>query len=171
MSVDVDKLVIVNYPHPVLRQKAAPIEQITDQVRVVAKRMLQLMHEAPGIGLAAPQVGLPWRMFVASDSGQAEDDRVFINPRLVEPAEETEAIDEGCLSLPGINVKVRRPTGISIEATDLEGNDFRLSSDELAARVWQHEYDHLDGVLIIDRMSPIDKLANRKAIKLLEAQT
>ena len=106
---------------------------------------------------------------MACDTGEEKDDRVFINPRLMDAGGESESVEEGCLSLPGINVNVRRPVAISIEATDLDGKMFRLQSEGLAARIWQHEYDHLDGKLILDRMTRIDKLANRKALKQLEA--
>jgi len=169
MPVKAEDLKIVRYPDPVLRREALPIDELTDEVRHVARRMIELMHEAEGVGLAAPQVGLSWRMFVANATREPDDDRVFINPVLSDPARETEPRDEGCLSIPGVTVQVRRPRSIAIQATDLEGNRFTLTSDELPARVWQHEYDHLDGVLILDRMTPIDRLANRRAIKELEA--
>lgn len=169
MSVDPDKLAIVLYPAPVLREKAQPIEVVDETVRAVAKRMIELMHQAPGVGLAAPQVGLPWRMFVANPTGQEGDDRVYINPRL-ELGPDLAPRDEGCLSLPNISVEVKRPTSATIHAIGLDGQPFEESSeDELLAIIWQHEYDHLDGVLIIDKMGPMDRMANRKAIKELEA--
>ncbi|MEX2212621.1 MAG: peptide deformylase [Phycisphaeraceae bacterium] len=168
MAIDPNKLEIVNYPHPVLRAKAKTVAEITDEVRAVAIKMLQLMHEAPGVGLAAPQVGLSWRLFVANPTGEPEDDRVFINPTLKEPSRNVEDYEEGCLSLPDIRADIRRPKAITITATGLDGKPFTLTSDELPARVWQHEYDHLDGVLILDRMSPADKIAVRKKIKELE---
>jgi peptide deformylase len=170
MSVKADQLKIVLYPHPVLRKKAKPLSEITPEVRDVAARMIFLMHEAPGVGLAAPQVGLPWRLFVANPTGKPEDDRVFINPVLRDPGEEPEAYEEGCLSLPDIQASVTRPKLITVEAIGLDGKKFTLTSDELPARIWQHEIDHLDGVLILDRMTPIDKLSNRRAIKELEAE-
>lgn len=169
MAVDSTQLRIVLYPDPVLRRKAEPVQRITDEVRAVALKMLQLMHEAPGVGLAAPQVGLPWRMFVANPTHDPAEDRVFINPVLSEQARELVDYEEGCLSLPDIRADIRRPIGITITATDLDGRPFTLTSDDLPARIWQHEYDHLDGVLILDRMSPIDRMANRKLIRQLEA--
>lgn len=168
--MDVKSLRIVLYPDPVLQRRAAPIESIDEEIRSVAERMIELMHEAEGVGLAAPQVGLGWRMFVANPSGEAGGDRVFINPELRDAAERVEAENEGCLSLPGVSAEIRRPAAITIEATDLEGRPFTLSSEELPARVWQHETDHLNGVLILDRMGPLDKRANRKAIKQLESR-
>ena len=165
-----EQLRIVLHPDPVLRKKAKPVDPIDTTVQVVAEKMLQLMHEAPGVGLAAPQVGLSWRMFVANaspDQNPAED-RVFVNPTLSEAGSEVEPYEEGCLSLPDIRADIRRPKQITITAQDLDGQTFSLTSDQLPARVWQHEYDHLEGVLILDRMSPIDRMANRRALRELE---
>lgn len=168
MPVDADKLQIVYFPHPVLREKAQPLGAVTDEVRAVAERMVELMHEARGVGLAAPQVALPWRLFVANPTGHDGDDRVYINPVLSEPTRDTEQAEEGCLSIPNVTASIMRPIGITIEATDLEGNRFTESADQLLARIWQHEHDHLEGVLILDRMTPSDKRANRKAIAALQ---
>lgn len=168
MAIEPQQLVIVHYPHPVLRQKAEAIAEVTEEVKAVAEKMIELMHEAPGVGLAAPQVGLPWRMFVANPTGEAGDDRVYINPELSEAGGGNAARDEGCLSLPGVTVEVTRPAEIKIRATNLEGKAFEDAGDDLIARIWQHEYDHLDGVLIIDKMSPMDRMANKRAIKELE---
>ncbi|MGB0768438.1 MAG: peptide deformylase [Phycisphaeraceae bacterium] len=168
MAIDPDQLAIVSYPDPVLRIRAEPIAVIDDEIRTIASRMLELMHAAPGVGLAAPQVGLPLRLFVANPTGEPEDDRVYINPELIDPQPGKAARDEGCLSLPNITVEVHRPEGITIRARNLDGDPFEETADGLLARIWQHEYDHLDGVLIIDKMSPMDRMANRKAIKELE---
>ena len=168
MSVDPRKLRIVLYPDPVLRAKAAQVPRIDDELRCVIARMTELMHQADGVGLAAPQVGLSLRLFVANATGDAADDRVFINPVLLAPSQEIEAASEGCLSIPEVRGEVRRPRAITIEACDERGEKFTLTSDALPARIWQHEVDHLDGVLILDRMSPLDKLANRRRIKQLE---
>jgi peptide deformylase len=170
MAVDVENLKIVTYPAPVLRGKAKSVPAVTDEVRRVALRMLQLMHEAPGIGLAAPQVGLPWRLFVANPTGEPADDRVYINPVLSQPSRKLEDYEEGCLSLPGINGHIRRPIGITIEALDLQGQPVCRSAEGLEARVWQHETDHLDGVLILDRMPPMDRMASQNALRELEAK-
>lgn len=169
MSVDPATLAIVHYPQSVLREKTRPIESVDDQVRAVARRMIELMHEAPGIGLAAPQVGLPWRLFVANPTGNPEDDRVYINPHLELHPGDKASSDEGCLSLPNITVEVTRPTRVTITATDLQGERFEETSDQLLARIWQHEFDHLEGVLIIDKMSLMDKMANKRALRELEA--
>lgn len=178
MPVDPARLTIVHYPDPRLRKRAAAVTLgrggASHEVRAVAARMLQLMHEAGGVGLAAPQVGLSWRLFVANPAGAdaaagAGQDRVFVNPTFADPSSDTGEYEEGCLSIPGVHVNVRRPVRITIRAYDLDGKSFDLTSDALPARVWQHETDHLEGVLILDKMTAIDRLANRRTLQELEA--
>lgn len=169
MPIDSEQLRIVHFPDPVLRQRAEPVPEITDEVRAVASRMLELMHDAKGAGLAAPQVGLSWRLFVTAAGEEDDQDRVYVNPVLSGLSGPPEGADEGCLSLPGITAEVRRPTTATITAQDLDGGTFTLTSDEWLARVWQHEFDHLEGTLILDRMTPMSRLATRKAIKELKA--
>ena len=167
--VDPASLSIVLYPQPVLRQVAQPVPEVTDHIKAVAAKMIELMHAAPGVGLAAPQVGLPWRMFVANPTGEAGDDRIYINPMITpDPAAGNAARDEGCLSLPQVTVEVIRPLQVTIQATNLQGETFEDTHDELLARIWQHEYDHLEGILIIDKMSTIDRMANKRALRELE---
>ena len=168
MALRVEQLRIVHYPSAVLRTPAKPIDQVTEEVRAVAHRMLTLMHEARGVGLAAPQVGLSWRLFVVNATGEPGDDRIFINPVLADPSPETHVREEGCLSIPGVHADITRPIAITIHALDERGERFSLTSNDLDARVWQHEMDHLDGVLILDRMPPMERLANRRAIRELE---
>jgi len=168
MTLPIDPLKLLHYPDPVLRTPTRPIEKVTDEVRQVALRMLEIMHEAPGVGLAAPQVGLSWRMFVTNTGGESGVDQVFINPVLTHPSRAVTEYDEGCLSLPGVTVPIRRPKRIAINAIDLDGNPLSLVSEELSARVWQHECDHLECTLIIDRMAEIDKIANKKILRDLE---
>jgi peptide deformylase len=184
MTARPDELRILSYPHPALRQRAKPVDGVTEEVREVARRMIDLMHEAEGIGLAANQVGLALRLFVAdvAHSDHPDDERsltsdpvsatrgpvVYINPVLSEPRRDLVGMDEGCLSLPEIRGEVRRPSQITITATDLEGSRFTLRGGGLLARCWQHEMDHLDGVLIIDRMLQIDRMKHRNAIRDLE---
>ena len=161
-------LSIVLYPDPVLRREAAPVPAVDDAVRAVAKDMLRLMHEAPGVGLAAPQVGLSWKLFVANPTGKPEDDKVYINPQLVDPKGPLDPYEEGCLSLPGIRVEVTRPSTITIKAMDLEGRLFEETADGLVAKIWQHEFDHWMGRMFIDKMSRLDRVMNTKKIKELE---
>ena len=168
MPIDCSALKICHYPDPVLREAAEPVAEVGDEVRAVAARMIELMHQAPGVGLAAPQVGLGWRMFVANPSGEPGDDRVYINPQIVATGGGNAAREEGCLSLPDVTVEVIRPSQVTIRATGLDGEVFEETDNDLLARIWQHEYDHLDGTLIIDKMSPIDRMANKRALRTLE---
>jgi len=168
MAVDAKHLRILHFPDPALRTRAQPVAEIDDNVRAVVDRMFELMREAEGVGLAAPQVGLPWRVFVTA-AREGHPERIYVNPRLSNPAAEPEVAEEGCLSLPNIRVEVRRPKAITVTAQDLEGNEFTVRDEEFLARVWQHEFDHLEGILIIDRMSPMDRLANRKALRDLKS--
>ena len=164
--IDVDNLRLVLYPDPVLQRVAAPVEEFGPELARLAERMLTIMREEKGLGLAAPQVGVSLRLFVCNLTGEPGDDHVFVNPRFLElrGAEEQE---EGCLSLPGVTVTVRRATYAEIEAQDLSGRRFTRRGEGLEARVWQHEADHLDGRLIIDYMSAGDELANRRALRQL----
>ena len=150
---------IVLYPHPALRWKSRPILRIDAQLRSVVREMFDLMYEAKGVGLAANQVALPWRVFVVNPAGDAEQDdaeMVFINPEITRRSGSAES-EEGCLSLPDLYGPVRRPEQIVIEAFDLNAARFQLEVDELTARVIQHENDHLDGVLFLDRMSQVSR--------------
>lgn len=169
VTVAPSTLRIVYYPHPVLLRPAEKITEVTDEVRAVAWRMIDLMHQVSGVGLAAPQVALPWRLFVANPTGDPVDDAVFINPVLLHPGRELADEEEGCLSLPDIRGVVRRPQSMTIRALDLEGRAIETSSDGLPARIWQHETDHLDGIMIIQRMTGIDRLANRRVLRSLES--
>jgi peptide deformylase len=174
MGIDPAQLSILRYPDPMLRRKAAPIETVDEAVRTVVRRMIELMYDAEGVGLAAPQVGVPWRLFVTlppeadREREPLGSARVYINPGLEIVSKELEVHEEGCLSLPNIHVDIRRPVAVTITAQDLEGRTFSETRDDFMARVWQHEFDHLNGVLIIDRMSPMDRIARRKDIKDLE---
>ena len=181
MNADPDTLSIVHHPAPILRRKAEPIGSIDEQTRAVAERMVELMIEAPGIGLAAPQVGLPWRMFVchvpqtedqdpeATDPPEwTERPLVAINPELSDPSRDLIPYEEGCLSLPNITGEVRRPEQITLRALDETGGEYTLRASGLLSRCVQHEYDHIEGVLILDRMTPGARLKNRRALKELE---
>lgn len=157
---------IVFHPDPILRQKAKPVAKVDAFVRELVDDMHRLAREYDGIGLAAPQAGESLRIFVTC-ALYGEPQRVFINPRL-ELRGEITAEDEGCLSLPDIRAEIMRPPSASITALDLDGNEFTLERGDIWARVWQHEFDHLEGTMIIDRMRPLDRLANRRAIRDLE---
>lgn len=167
--MNLDNLDIVCYPDPVLRQDARPITEFTPELAALAQRMIELMVQANGVGLAAPQVGIDRRLFVASPTGKAADAHVYINPVLSD-FQGAESQEEGCLSLPGITVKVNRPTACHIEAVDINGNPFSHKAAELLARILQHENDHLNGVLIVDKMNTLDRLASRRQLKYLEQE-
>ncbi len=168
MTIDVSSLSIVFYPNVILRQKASEVEPNDINVQEVARRMIELMLESNGVGLAAPQVGLPWRLFVTQDLENKGKGIVWMNPILETIDDTVEIEEEGCLSLPEIRADIRRPVGVRISGFNVEGKAHSQESDDFIARVWQHENDHLDGVLIIDKMSAMDKLVNRKIIKNLE---
>jgi peptide deformylase len=168
-DADLDEFIIVRFPHPSLRKLCRPVTEFGPQLRSLANRMLTLMREFNGVGLAAPQIGLSWRIFVCNATGEPKDDLVCVNPTFLELSGQTESA-EGCLSLPGVNVTVRRAGHAVLRASTADGEPFELVSDDLPARIWQHETDHLDGRLIIDRMSSTDEIANRKAIRQLEAE-
>jgi peptide deformylase len=169
MTLKPAELTILRYPAPSLRAPARAIAKIDEQVRAVAQRMIELMHEAKGVGLAAPQVGLSWRMFVTDVPDEHDEPKVYINPRLTGFGAESSTYEEGCLSLPGIHIEIERPTSATLMAVNLQGEPLTVSSDAFAARVWQHEFDHLNGVLIIDRVSASQRQAHRQKLKELKA--
>ena len=157
-------LPIRKFGDPALRQQAGRIERVTDLHRRLATDMLETMRDAPGVGLAAPQVGVLERIFVWE---VGDEHGVVVNPEIVTRSDEMEAGEEGCLSLPGLYYPVERAVRVRVEGTDLEGNAVVLEADELLARVCQHEIDHLDGVLFIDRL-PED--TRREALGILRDQ-
>jgi len=164
---DPASLRIVLYPDPILKKRCAPVTQRDGALETLAVRMLELMRNGNGIGLAAPQVGVPIRLFVCNETGEPGDDQVFINPTFTDLTGAAE-MEEGCLSIPGALVNMRRAAHAVMQALDFAGRPVEVVADDLRARVWQHESDHLDGRLIIDNMSPTDEIANRRALKQLK---
>jgi peptide deformylase len=160
-------LKIILYPDPRLKKISANVEVFDENLAGLARRMFELMREAKGVGLAAPQVGKNLRLFIINPTGKPEDDRVYVNPVLLDPDEE-ETAEEGCLSLPGIHVDVTRAKKMKIEAQDLTGKKFEQIETGYIPRIWQHEFDHLVGTMLIDRMGPTAKVENRKILKELE---
>lgn len=160
------RLRIVQFPEPVLRQRTRPVEVFDDALADLTRRMIALMHEAKGVGLAAPQVGQSIRLFVCNHTGEPQDNQVVVNPVLLD-FEGVEEKPEGCLSIPGVTVTMRRPARVRLTALNAQGEAYEIKGDDLRARIWQHETDHLDGKLIIDNMSEADEIANRKALKQL----
>ena len=150
------KLEIVHHPHPALRWKSKDVTRIDAQLKDWVAQMFDLMYQARGIGLAANQVALPYRMFVINPTGDPEDkenEQLFINPQIVKRNGSEEA-EEGCLSLPEVYGPVSRAEKIVVEAFDLTGQEFAMELSGLPARVVQHENDHLDGVMFPDRVTP-----------------
>ena len=152
----------------VLRIKAEPVAEVTDEIRELIREMFVTMKVEDGIGLAAPQIGKSIRLFVVQADDEVE--RAFINPQIIETSLETESYEEGCLSIPKQYEEVIRPSRVTVQALNERGRRFTLEADGLLARVIQHEYDHLDGVLFIDRIDPdkkekIEKKLLKKAEK------
>lgn len=155
---------IVKYGHPALRWKAQPLTELTPDFKATVRAMFELMYEARGIGLAATQVGLPYRFFVVNttaDPKETEEELVFINPEIIRKKGNLDG-EEGCLSLPELYGQVARAEEIVLEAYDINGDGFEMECSEILARVIQHENDHLDGVLFIDRMKS-DEVAEIQA--------
>ena len=159
-------LQLVEYPHPALLRRAKPLVRIDDEVCAAVEQMFDIMYDAEGIGLAANQVALPYRIFVVNTAGRqgAGQELVFINPVLSRPRG-TAVQEEGCLSLPGLRMDVRRPEKIVVEAWSLDGEPFRIDIDGLLARVVQHENDHLDGRLFTDRLTDAAALEARRSLE------
>lgn len=169
IPADLSELKIICYPDPRLAKVCTPIEQVDDTVRMLAGRMFELMFEAHGVGLAGPQVGITLQLFIASPTLDPDDLQVFINPKIIS-TEDTSEVEEGCLSLPDIHCNVKRAKIVTVEALDAYGSPFTVTADDLAARAYQHEIDHLHGRILLDRMGSLAKMANRRAIKDLQDQ-
>jgi len=162
-------LSIIPHPHPTLRVCSRPIRRVDAQLRQIVAEMLDLMYEADGVGLAANQVNLPLRLFVANPTGSREEgeELVLLNPEIQFP-KGNETAQEGCLSLPGLYGNVKRPKSVRVSAYDLSGNSIETEVDGFLARVIQHENDHLNGVLFFDRMSEESKRDINDQIQELE---
>ena len=162
-----EELKIVLYPDPRLKKMSEPVTEFNDDLRDLVVQMFKLMRISHGVGLAAPQVGRNLRLFVMNASGEAGDDQVYVNP-VLSGGEGDEEAEEGCLSLPDIRVKVNRDKAVTIHAQDLEGRPFEQAATGFIPRVWQHEFDHLNGILLTDRMGPVARMTHRKRLKELE---
>jgi len=167
--IDVDKCKITYFPAPVLRGRAAPVEKIDENIRRLVERMAEILVEKKGIGLAAPQAGVPLRLFIVSLTGKREDVRPYINPT-VAPHGDLDEVEEGCLSVPGVWAKIRRYKKATVTATDLAGNQFTEEAEGLYARCLQHEYDHIEGTVIVNRMGEAARIAHRRQLKKLADQ-
>ncbi len=162
-----DILPIVKYPDPFLRTTTNSVSAVDDDVRTMVERMITTMVAARGIGLAATQVGWNARVCIVSDTGEPDDCLVLINPE-VEETWGSEAMEEGCLSFPGVNATITRPQGVRVRYTGLDGAEHVVEDEDLLGRCCLHEIDHLNGVTFLSKMTPADKLANRRALRRLE---
>lgn len=163
---------VVTLPSDFLRQKSLPVEEVTDEIRTLIENMYETMYATEGVGLAAVQVGKLLRLFVLDD--QDGHKMAFINPQIISTSSETCKIDEGCLSIPSIYEGIVRPSKVTVQALNEKGRPFTVEADGYFARIIQHEYDHLDGILYIDRgeedfkqkvIASFEKKAARRAEK------
>ena len=168
-ETSIGTLSLVEYPHPALFRKAKPLLRIDHGVRDAVEQMFEIMYDSHGVGLAANQVALPYRMFVVNPTGDPDsgEELAFLNPTLSRPRG-TAIQEEGCLSLPGLRADVRRPQRVIIEAWDLNGQPIRIDLDGFLARVVQHEFDHLEGRLFTDRLPDAASLEVKGDLELLQ---
>jgi peptide deformylase len=157
------------YPDPVLRQKTKPVDTFDQALADLAQEMIRTMHASAGLGLAATQVGLTQRIAVITPDETPGHETVLVNPELVASSGWAEA-EEGCLSVPGIYIKVGRFTHVRVRYQDLRGETREMDAKGIPARAIQHELDHLDGRLLVDRMSPVQQVAHRRRLRELEAR-
>ncbi len=148
---------------PVLKQRAADVTDVDGNLALLAEDMIVTMHEAPGLGLAAPQIGVQKRLFVY-DLQDGEGGKVIVNPTITETRDEWE-YEEGCLSVPGLSWAIVRPKEVHLTGYDLDGNEVSIDADEVTARLFQHELDHLDGVLLIERLDTAQRKQAKKTLR------
>lgn len=160
---------LIILPDPLLRQVSKPVERVDDMLRRLAGDMLETMYDAPGIGLAAIQIGLPMRLLVI-DLAKEDDEpapHVFVNPEILESSDERSVYEEGCLSIPEYYAEVERPAFVRVKYVDRDGKQQEMQAEGLMATCLQHEIDHLDGVLFIDHISKLKRdIVMRKFRKL-----
>ncbi|MEO8422253.1 MAG: peptide deformylase [Hyphomicrobium sp.] len=168
------KLEIVTLPDPILRKLSTPVERVDDELRRLADDMLETMYDAPGVGLAAVQVGIPRRLVVldVADEDEKPSPLVLFNPEIVALGAETRVHEEGCLSIPDFRVEIERPASLTLRYIDRDGNPREMDAEGLLATAIQHEINHLDGKLIIDFLSPLKRdIVVRKFKKQSRATT
>ena len=161
---------ILHYPDPRLRIKAEPVEQVDDEIRTLANNMLETMYDAPGVGLAAPQVNCNKRLIIIDISENKNDPLSLINPEILKK-EDIEKMEEGCLSVPGVYETVQRAAKIRLKALNLEGESIEMEAEGLLAVCIQHEIDHLDGKLFVDYLSEMKRQRIRKKLEKQQRHT
>lgn len=152
MSAIMAKLKVLTYPNPILSQKAQPVDRLSDQDLRFIEEMIDLMYEEDGVGLAAPQVGISKRIIIVSPNAERGEEQVYINPEITQFSQEQELGTEGCLSVPNVSCEVRRSKKIMFKAKTIAGKQIIEEFQNFPARVVQHEIDHLNGILLIDRV-------------------
>ena len=153
------------FPAPVLRQVAEPFETFDEELEDIVRAMFVLMYKSQGVGLAGPQVGLKKRVLVLNATGEKDDELVLVNPTILSRQGDATVFEEGCLSFPGIYAEVERPDGCTVAYQTPSGEKREESFTGFPSRIIQHEYDHLEGVLLSDRMSRADKLRHKNALE------
>ena len=163
---------ILTYPDPELKKKSVPVVVINDSIRELVRDMAETMYHAPGVGLAAPQIGVHQRVIVIVVSGKDDEPEliVAINPVIIH-AEGEAYEEEGCLSVPRYSANVRRHARVVVKALDLEGNEQTWRADELLAIAFQHEIDHLDGILFVDHLSPLKRDLFKRRVRRMQADS
>jgi len=161
---------IVIYGNPLLRKVCEPVESINQETKDLVSDLIDTLKKAHGLGLAAPQIGVSRRVFILDLSAidLTASLTVFINPEIIETSKQEIELEEGCLSFPDLYQKIVRPAVVKVRATDLEGNQFELEADGMTARAILHEYDHLEGILFIDRMSSLTRVLIKGRLKKLK---
>lgn len=168
--MDAMKLRLVYYPDPILRRPSAPIKEVTPELREAVPQMFEIMYGHRGIGLAGPQAGLPHRIVVANilgDPKKPEEEKVFVNPEILVRGG-VMAEEEGCLSLPGLAAKIRRSAWVKVRYRDLDGQAWEIQVEGLWAKLFQHEVDHIDGLLMVDKMTAADLKQAKPLLQELE---
>jgi len=167
--IDIEKCQLTIYPAEILTRRAEPVETIDDNLRQFVDKMIDILMEKKGIGLAAPQVGVSLRIFIVSLDQTRAGVKVYINP-VLSLGGPMDSNEEGCLSFPGIFVKVKRYSECRITAIDLYGKEFTETVDGLYARCVQHEYDHIEGITLANRMSQTARIMHRRQLKKMEEE-
>lgn len=164
-------LPILTYPNPILKTAAAPVVEVTDEIRTLIEDMAETMYAAPGVGLAANQIGVLKRIFIidVADEDEPSDLKVFINPEIIEMDGEL-VFPEGCLSFPGASEDIKRAATVKVRALNAAGEPFELEADGLLAVAIQHENDHLNGVLMIDKVGTLKKRKISKQVQKAVAE-
>lgn len=164
---------LVLLPDPILRTESEPVERVDEEIRTLADDMLETMYDAPGIGLAAIQIGIPRRLLVIDCAKEDEEPApmVFINPKVVASSDERSVYEEGCLSIPDYYAEVERPAQVTVDYVDRDGKQQQIEADGLLATCLQHEIDHLNGVLFIDYISKLKRdMVIRKFTKMAKSR-